>query len=263
MLRFQVLGRLTVTNDLVDCTPTAPMVRRLLAQLLLCANNIVMLDAIIDELWGDNPPKSAVPTAQTYIYQLRRQFVQWLPDTAVGQLLATCGTGYMLRVHPDQLDLAAFLRLATQGRSALASGEPAAAGRLLRQALDLWSGRALADVTAGRSIEAHVVHLEEQRAHTVELRIQADAMLGRHRELVGELKAMLLANPFNEWYHAQLIKALACSGRRNEALVAYQNLRKTLSTELGLEPSEGLQELHREILIGRDSWSGCRAPAQL
>jgi DNA-binding SARP family transcriptional activator len=260
VLRFQVLGRLTVTNDLHDCTPTAPMVRRVLAQLLLRANNIVMLDAIIDELWGDKPPKSAVPTAQTYIYQLRRQFEPWLPSNTVEHVLATCGTGYMLRIDPDQLDVNAFLRLAKQGRTALASGDPAAAGRLLRQALSLWSGPALADVTTGPTLQAYVVHLKEQRTHTVELRIQADAMLGRHRELVGELKAMLLTDPLNEWYHAQLIKALACSGRRNESLVAYQNLRKTLLTELGLEPSEVLQELHREVLTGRDSWSDWRAP---
>ncbi|MBO3749330.1 AfsR/SARP family transcriptional regulator [Streptosporangiaceae bacterium NEAU-GS5] len=255
MLRFKVLGRLAVINDLVDRTPTAPMVLRVLALLLLRANTVVMLDAIIDELWGDNPPKSAVTTAQTYIYQMRRHFEQWLPGTAADDILTTHGTGYILQVTPGQLDLEAFLLLAKQGRMSLAAGDPASAGRQFRQALDLWSGRALAGVTAGRSIEAHVVHLEEQRAHTVELRIQADAMLGRHRELVGELKAMLLTNPLNEWYHAELIKALACSGRRNEALVAFQDLRRTLSAELGLEPSDSLQELHREILTGRDSWT--------
>ncbi|QDY06413.1 AfsR/SARP family transcriptional regulator [Micromonospora sp. HM134] len=255
MMRFQVLGRLTVTNERGDCTPTAPMVRRVLAQLLLRANSIVMLDAIIDELWGDKPPKSAVPTAQTYIYQLRRQFQPGVPDDTPEQLLATSGAGYILRVAPDQLDLEAFLRLSAEGRTALAAGDPATAGRLLRQALALWSGPALADVKPGPSIQAHIVHLMEQRTHTVELRIQADAMLGRHRELVGELKAILVTNPFNEWYHAQLIKALASSGRRNESLVAYQHLRKTLSTELGLEPSDVLQQLHQEILAGRDSWS--------
>lgn len=260
MLRFQVLGRLTVTNDLGDCTPTAPMVRRVLAQLLLCANNIVTLDAIIDELWGDNPPKSAVPTAQTYIYQLRRRFEPLLPDNTVEQVLATCGTGYRLRVDPDGLDLEVFLRLAKQGRTALASADPALATSLLQRALDLWSGPVLADVTAGPAIQAHIVHLKEQRMHTVELRIQADAMLGRHRELVGELKAMLMSDPLNEGYHAQLIKALACSGRRNESLVAYLNLRRTLLTELGLEPSDVLQALHQEVLAGRDSWPDWCAP---
>ena len=218
MLRFQLLGRLTVTSDVGDCTPTAPMARRVLAQLLLGANNIVMLDTIIDELWGDKPPKSAAPTAQTYIYQLRRQFEPWLPVNTVEQVLATCGNGYVLRVAPDQLDLESFLGLAKKGRTMLSSGDPAAAGQLFRQALGLWSGPPLADVTAGPSTQAHVVHLMEQRSHTIELRIQADAMLGRHRELVGELKAMVLADPLNEWYHAQLIKALAC--RRSAERIA-------------------------------------------
>ncbi|PAZ09990.1 hypothetical protein CLM62_43455 [Streptomyces sp. SA15] len=262
MLEFRILGRLAVTHDLADCTPTAPMVRRVLAQLLLRTNDIVTLEAIIDELWGDKPPKSAVPTAQTYIYQLRRQFEPWLPNGRGEQVLATCGTGYVLQLEPGQLDQDAFVRLSEQGRHMLSAGDPAAASRLLRQALDLWSGPALADVTAGPSVQAHIVHLTEQRAHTVEMRIQADAMLGRYRELVGELKAMVLIDPLNEWCHEQLIKALACSGRRNESLAAYQNLRKTLSTELGLEPTEALQELHQQVLAGRHyGWSDQRTSA--
>lgn len=250
MLRFNVLGRLEIADGSIDHTPTAPMVCQVLALLLLRANTVVSLDSIIDELWDGNPPRSATQTAQTYIYLLRRQFEEWLPAGAAKDMLVTRASGYILRVGPGQLDLEAFTQLSHQGRSALAAGEPAVAAQSLRRALALWSGPVLVNVAPGRQIESHVVHLEEQRSHAQEMRIQADAQLGRHRELIGELKAMLVDNPLNEWCHTELIKALARSGRRHEALGAFQNLRRVLSSELGLEPSDELKELHQDILTG-------------
>jgi DNA-binding SARP family transcriptional activator len=143
-----------------------------------------------------------------------------------------------------------FNRLRHQGDAALAGGEPTVAAEVLRQALDLWSGRALTGVTPGRLIQGHLTYLEENRTRTLELRIQADAQLNRHRQLVGELKAMLLEDPLDEWRHHELIKALAYSGRRKEALDAFRHLRRILSTELGLDPSRQLQQLHQDILSG-------------
>jgi DNA-binding SARP family transcriptional activator len=250
MLRFNVLGRLEVVDGSIDRTPTAPMVCQVLALLLLRANTVVSIDSLIGELWDGNPPRSATQTAQTYIYLLRRQFEEWLPEGTAKDMLVTRASGYVLRVRPGQLDLEAFTQLSQQGRTALAAGDPADAAQCLRRALALWSGPVLVNVTPGRMIEGHVVHLEEQRSHAQEMRIQADAMLGRHRELIGELKAMLVANPLHEWCHTELIKALARSGRRHEALDAFHNLRRVLSTELGLEPSDELKELHQDILTG-------------
>jgi SARP family transcriptional regulator, regulator of embCAB operon len=250
MLRFNVLGRLEIIDGGIDRTPTAPMVCQVLALLLLRANTIVSLDSIIDELWDGNPPRSATPTAQTYIYLLRRQFGEWLPEDAVRDMLVTRANGYILRVSPSQTDLDAFTQLSDRGRAALVDDDPAAAAQFLRQALALWSGPVLANVTHGRLIEGHIVRLEEMRSYATELRIQADAMLGRHRELVGELRAMLVEDPLNEWCYMELIKALARSGRRHQALDAFQNLRRVLSAELGLEPSDQLKELHRGILTG-------------
>ncbi|WP_436838652.1 AfsR/SARP family transcriptional regulator [Nocardia nova] len=220
----------------------------MLALLLLHSNKVVRLDAIIDELWGNDPPVSAVRTAQTYIYQLRRHFSQEMPE-AVGTLV-THSTGYQLRVAPGHLDLETFTQLLGRGRAAMAADEPEVAAHTLRQALELWSGRALSGVRQGRLIQAHAVHLEEQRCCALELRIQADARLNRHRELVGELKALVLESPLDEWRHTELIKALAHSGRRKEALDAFQNLRSVLLEELGLDPSRQVQELHQDILGG-------------
>jgi len=106
----------------------------------------------------------------------------------------------------------------------------------------------LANVLVGRLLEAHVVHFEEQRMRTLEMRIQADAELGRHRELVGEMRSLVATHPLNEWFHGQLIVALSRCGRRGEALQAYQNLRVVLSDQLGLDPQPELQRLQREVL---------------
>jgi len=130
----------------------------------------------------------------------------------------------------------------------MAGGRPDLGSKALRRALALWRGPALADVTLGRALEAHVIHLEEQRIRALELRIQADMELGLHRELVGELRFLVATNPLNEWFHRQLIWTLGHCGRRSEALQAYQQLRRTLNEELGLDPSPDLQRLHQEVL---------------
>jgi DNA-binding SARP family transcriptional activator len=254
MLRFQVLGPLEVYDDDQVCTPTPPKVNRVLALLLLRANQVVSMDSLIEELWGEHPPLSATGTAQTYIYQLRKFLDQRGRHPDGGAWLITKVPGYMTRVAPNQLDATAFEALSRQGRQMLEQGRPEQAALLLRRALDLWKGPSLANVRLGSLLEAHAVHLEEQRMRTLELRIQADAELGHHRELIGEMRALVANHPLNEWLHGQLIVALSHSGRRGEALQAYQDLRRVLSNQLGLDPQPELQRLHQEVLShGRPS----------
>jgi DNA-binding SARP family transcriptional activator len=252
MLRFQVLGPLEVFDDERLCTPTPPKVRRVLALLLLRANRVVAMDSLIEELWGENPPLSATGTAQTYIYQLRKFL-----DPAGrhdSEWLVTRPPGYLTQIAPEQLDATEFESLSRQGLEQLQRGHPDVASDLLRRALDLWRGPCLDNVVRGPLLEAHAVHLEEQRMRTLELRIQADAELGRHRDLIGEIRALVRRHPLNEWFHGQLIVALSHSGRRGEALQAYQDLRRTLSTQLGLDPQPELQRLQQEVLShGRPS----------
>jgi DNA-binding SARP family transcriptional activator len=248
MLQFKVLGPLEVVDGGRLCTPTPPKVRRVLALLLLRANQVVPMDALIEELWGEEPPLSAVGTAQTYIYQLRKVLDRREVVAGGGDWLMTRPPGYLISVAPDQLDLVAFGTLSRQGRDLLDSGRPEEAAQVLRRALDLWHGPCLANVGLGRLLEAHAVHLEEQRMRTLELRIQADAELGRHRELVGEMRSLVVSHPLNEWFHGQLIVALSRSGRRGEALQAYQNLREVLDSQLGLDPQPDMQRLQREVL---------------
>jgi DNA-binding SARP family transcriptional activator len=247
MTKFMVLGPLEITDQDRDIGPIAPKLRQVLALLVLHANRVVHIDLLVEELWGARPPKSAVTTAQTYIHQLRKITLSQ-PSDAFGSRIVTKAPGYVLYIDPKQVDSFVFQRRVWQGRKNLDNGDATEAARVFRQALDMWRGPALADVAPGRILEAQVVTLEEQRLRALELRIQADLQLGLHRELIAELRSIVASHPLNEWFHGQLIAALSRAGRRNDALQAYQHLRTTLSSELGLEPSPELQRLQREVL---------------
>jgi SARP family transcriptional regulator, regulator of embCAB operon len=247
-MQFNILGPLEVRDGDIDMTPTPPKVRAVLGLLLLRANQVVAIDTLVEELWGDEPPRSAVTTAQTYIYHLRRAFGQTEVTPGQREWLVTAAPGYMMRVGHDQLDAQAFDRLTWEGRQRLERGEAEEAGQLLRRALQLWRGPALANVTAGSLLTAHAVHLEEERLRALQLRIMADAELGQYHALIGELRSLVAAHPLNEWFHGQLIVALSRCGRRSEALQAYQVLRTVLRDELGLDPQPELQRLHQDVL---------------
>ncbi|MEU4349652.1 AfsR/SARP family transcriptional regulator [Streptomyces sp. NPDC023838] len=246
-LKFRVLGPLEVLQDDLSCTPTAPKVRGVLALLILRANHVVDTTSFIEELWGERPPRSAVTTAQTYIYHLRKLFAREVGPRAE-ELFITRPPGYLLNIGQGQLDLHDFERLTSRGRALLAAGKPAEAGQVLRQALQLWRGPALANVPAGRLLEGSIAHLEEERIHATQLRIEADLQLGRHRALIAELRSLVTLYPLNEWFHGKLILSLSRSGRRGESLQAYESLRRILDRELGLAPSPELQRLQRDAL---------------
>jgi DNA-binding SARP family transcriptional activator len=246
-MQFKILGSLEALHGGRACTPTPPKLRWVLALMLVRANQVVALDTLIEELWDEAPPKSAVTTVQTYIYQLRKAF---LNESGSDEALVTSPPGYILRVHPDQLDSVTFERLMEQGRSYLDAGSPELASRAFRRALEQWRGRALADVSCGRHLEAHVAHLEELKIQAIEMRIRADMQLVQYRQLIPELRALVVQYPLNEWLHARLIEALHLSDRRGEALGAYQRLRSILNNELGLEPNAEIQRLQLQLLKG-------------
>jgi DNA-binding SARP family transcriptional activator len=259
-MRFRVLGTLDVGDGNRICTPTAPKLRRVLGLLLLHANQVVSTQSLIEELWEEQPPVSALTTIQTYIYQLRKILdVRWLSDcqddARPERILLTKPLGYCLQVEPDKLDLYRFEHLYELGQKALNNGDIELASSTLRQALALWRGPALADIAAGPLLQARITALEERRLDALEQRIEADLQLGRHRQLIGELKALVAVHPLHEWFHAQLMRTLYRSGRRAEALGVYQGLRRVLNDELGLEPSPDLQRLQRQILSTDFAWT--------
>jgi SARP family transcriptional regulator, regulator of embCAB operon len=248
VLRFNVLGNLEIVQNGRSITPSPPKVRRVLALLVIRANQVVHPDLLIDELWSQTPPKSAITTLQTYIYHLRKLFANEGLDPPDGALLLTRLPGYTLHVPGHALDAELFERLTREGHDQLERGLPNRAAAVLREALSLWTGPALANVSLGSQLEAHAVALEERRIHALQLRIQADMEMGRHREIIGELRLLTAAYPLNEWFSSQLITALACAGRRSEALHVYQKVRAVLRSELGLDPSPDLQRVQRDVL---------------
>jgi DNA-binding SARP family transcriptional activator len=255
MTNFKLLGVFEVTSGADgtldasrNVTPTAPKLRGVLALLLLQANRVVHVDTIIEELWGPNPPRSAVTIVQTYIYHLRKVFAAEKLDPPGKPLLATRPPGYLLHAEPEQVDAEVFERLVQEGRDLKEKDRPRQAAATLSRALGMWVGPALDGVPQGRLLQAHVVHLEELRINALEMRIQADITLGKHGELIAELRSLTCAYPFHEWFHGQLISVLSRSGRRSEALQAYQSLRALLSEELGVDPSPGLQRLQQHVL---------------
>jgi len=222
--------------------------RMLLAKLLLHANQVVSTDELIEAVWGEEPPPTVRQSLQNHVAALRKA-IETSNGSAPPRMLLTRDPGYLLNVDPEQLDLHRFQRLDRSGREALTAGDPATAADLLRQALALWRGPALADVAASTGIAwPELIGVEELQLAAVEARIEADLALGRHRELVAELEALVRLQPLREHLHGQLMLALYRSGRQADALAAYRAARRTLVNELGIEPSVGLQRLEQAIL---------------
>ncbi len=237
-VEFRILGPLEVARDGAPLELGGPRQRALLALLLTRAGVVVARDRLVDELW-DEPPASAVNVIQTYVSHLRKT----LPPGR----LTTRAPGYVLEVERGELDLQRFEQLAEDGRQALGRGEPETASQLLGEALELWRGPALGDVTEAAFARIEAARLEELRLGALEERIEADLALGRHASVLGELEALAAEHPLRERARAQLMLALYRSGRQSEALDVYREGRAAL-VELGIEPGPALRELHTAVL---------------
>ncbi|WRZ87680.1 AfsR/SARP family transcriptional regulator [Streptomyces sp. NBC_01007] len=254
-----VLGALDVREKGVSIAPTAPKPRQVLALLVLRADQVVPVAALIEELWASTPPRSARTTLQTYVLQLRELISAALREPAADgtgepdgrcakDVLATLPGGYLLDSGGGGSDIREFERLSGLGYRAMDAGDFAGAARTLRQALQLWSGSPFADVQAGAQLAMEAKRLEESRLCALDQRIEADLRLGRHRELLAELTVLTSRYRTHENLHAQFMLALYRSGRRGEALTVYQQLHSLLVRDLGLEPSVRLRRLQQSIL---------------
>jgi YVTN family beta-propeller protein len=240
-MEFRVLGALEVRED--GDRPIhlgAGKQRAALAILLLHANEVVSTERLIDELWGEEPPKAARKALQVYVTHLRK---------ALGsERIRTQAPGYVLELAPDELDLHRFERLVEEGRELRANGDPAGATGALREALALWKGQPLADFTFEPFAQTEIPRLEELRLEALVERIDAELALGHGSELVAELETLVAEHPYRERLRGQLMFALYRAGRQADALAAYQEARKLLVEELGVEPSPALQRLEGAIL---------------
>lgn len=201
-------------------------------------------DRLVEELYAGKPPPTAAKSLQAHVSRLRK---------ALGGdgRLQTRGRGYTLDLSGDELDIERFATLHERGKRSLDEGEPEPAAASLRQALALWRGVPLGDLAYDDFAQAELSRLEELRLTCLEDRLDADLALGRHAEVVGELEGHVAGHPLRERPRAQLMLALYRCGRQAEALEAYQDARRRLVDELGIEPGRTLRELHQAVLIAR------------
>ncbi|MEV7598173.1 AfsR/SARP family transcriptional regulator [Kitasatospora sp. NPDC089797] len=255
-MEIRVLGALDVRVCGVSVVPTAPKPRQVLGLLALRADQVVPARVLAEELWSGRPPRSARTTVQTYVLQLRDLIDRALTGAGAAagvscakDVLVTSPGGYMLNSGGGMTDVREFERLAGAGYRAMDGDDFPLAARQLGEALALWRGPALADVPLGGQLAVEAKRLEETRLCALDQRIEADLRLGRHRVLLAELTVLVDRYRTHESLHGQYMVALHRSGRRSEALEAYQRLRNTLVRELGMEPSAGLRRLQRSILL--------------
>lgn len=239
-LEFKILGPLEVATAEGPLALQGQKQRALLGLLLMHVGEVVSIDRLTDALWGEQPPRTATTSLQNMVVQLRKLLG---PDRVI-----TRSPGYALRLERDELDLARFETLVEQAKAA----EPADRARKLRDALALWRGPPLAEFAFESFAEGEIRRLEELRLSALEDRIDADLQAGGGPGLVAELEALVAEHPLRERLRGQLMLALYRSGRQAEALQCYQDARKALVEELGIDPSPALQQLHRAIL-GQES----------
>jgi serine/threonine protein kinase/Tol biopolymer transport system component len=238
-MEFLILGPLEISADGRTLALGGPKQRAVFAHLILRANRLVPVDLLIDGLWGEEPPGTAKKTLQTYVYRLRQVLGE--------DRIASDGGGYLLRAESQEIDAARFEELVRQGKARISS-DPEAAVAILSDALSLWRGNALADLTEEPSLRGEIARLEELRLSATEHRIAAEIATGGHSTVVSELEALTARYPLRERMWANLMLALYRSGRQAEALSTFERARQVLADELGADPSPELQRLHQRIL---------------
>jgi predicted ATPase len=236
---YRMLGPLAALDGGVELALGAPKQRALLATLLLHGGRSVPRARLIDTLWGDHPPESAVNSLQLYVHGLRR--------TLGADAIETQGTGYRLAMGGGRLDLDRFRSLVADARAALQDGRPAVAATSVSEALALWRGPALSDLE-GEPVMLDAAALDDLHIDAIELRGDVELALGRHRELLADLEPAIELHPYRERLREQLLLALYRSGRQKEALERYQAVRTLLRDELGIEPGPRLRAMERSML---------------
>jgi predicted ATPase/DNA-binding SARP family transcriptional activator len=239
---FRILGPLEVTDQGREPVIASGKQRALLAILLLHANEVVSSDRLIEQLWGEQAPASAAKSLQVQVSRLRKAL-----GGGEGPII-TGPNGYSIRVAPGELDLERFTRLVEDGRRALGADDPERGAELLREALSLWRGPPLADFTFESFAQPEIGRLDDLRVAALEQLVDAKLALGGHAEVVADLERLITDHPYRERLRAQLMVALYRCERQADALQAYQDARRALVEELGIEPGGRLKELERAIL---------------
>ncbi|MER5306671.1 BTAD domain-containing putative transcriptional regulator [Streptomyces sp. NPDC002773] len=244
MVRVELLGPIQVYAD--EGAPVdvgGVRLRMLLARLALEEGRTVSADALVDGLWGEEPPADAANALQALVSRLRRA----LRGPAA---VETASGGYRLPVRPEDVDVHRFEELTGRGRRELAAGRAAEASALLGTALGLWRGGALADVLDAPFAGPVATRLDDLRTAAAEDRCDAELRLGRYGAVLADLEAAGSERPLSERVAGLRMRALAAAGRQSDALAVYEAVRERLGDELGVDPSAELREIHLSLLRG-------------
>ncbi|GAA1186040.1 hypothetical protein GCM10009654_49510 [Streptomyces hebeiensis] len=242
---FRLLGPLRVECAGASLRLGGPRQQTLLALLLLEANRVVQMSSIIDAIWDERPPASALSQVRICVSSLRRSFA----DLGAADVIRTRPSGYQLHVDREALDLYRFQDLVARGRARAREGGLEEGVGLLRASLELWQGPVAAGLGSLKLRNA-AAFAEEERLSVVEECLDNELRLGRHHTIIGELRDHAAEHPFREPFTAQLMLALYRSGRQAEALELYREVRARFVGELGLEPGAALRSLESAILAG-------------
>ena len=242
---FRILGPLEALDGARQIALGGRKRRAVLAVLLLHPNETLSGERLIDELWGESPPTNALKTLQVHVSRLRKELP---PD-----VLVTREHGYELQIETDEVDAHRFEGLLDAARGELGAGEPEPALDALGRALALWRGSPLADLAYEPFAQAEIARLGDLRVAAIEESIEAKLALGRHGEVIGQLEQLVEEHPYREHLRAQLMLALYRADRQADALQAYQNARRQLVEELGIEPGSRLRKLEAAVLAQDDS----------
>ncbi|MEU4739766.1 BTAD domain-containing putative transcriptional regulator [Actinosynnema sp. NPDC023658] len=239
-MEFKVLGPVEAWVGGRPVAVGGPKPKTLLALLAIHAGRVVSLDQLVDAMWGEQPPDQSRSAIYTYVSSLRRE---------LGDALSRSGGGYLLTADLDEVDLHVFTTEVTEGRKALADGDVEGAAVRFATALGVWRGIPLGGAQ-GAWAEGERSRLEEMRLGALEDRFDAELAVGRGESLVAELSAAVAENPLRERLRGQLMLALNQTGRQADALACYQDGRRVLLDELGIEPGPALRATHERILRG-------------
>jgi DNA-binding SARP family transcriptional activator len=254
---FRILGPLVVTRgtDVVDLGPAKQ--RALLAILLCRANSVVSTSDLVEALWPNGQPRTALKNLQAYACGLRKAVVDGGRFSLVFK-----APGYQVSLAHAALDAAEFDALTRQGRACLRSGDPERAAGLLRTALDLWQGPALAEFSANPVLRHEANRLTARRLEAYEHLIEAQLSLGSVIDILDEIEELAQTHPIRERLRGLQMAALHQVGRQAEAFAVYDEVRQELARELGLSPSPVLLQQYQAMLAGHRPVAGPAAPSR-
>jgi SARP family transcriptional regulator, regulator of embCAB operon len=245
-MRLEILGPVRIANENGINGIGAQKVEILLATLAIRSGQVVSVDQLIAEIWGDEPPRSAIGGLYVYVSQVRKLVRR--PGAAASPVL-TKPSGYMLTLGSAELDLHDLTRLVKEGRVQLRNGEYEDAVRSFEEALALCRGPLPTTAARGPILQGFQAWFDEIQLECREGQMEAHMALGHHRELVSDLYLLSTEHPLREVFHRQLMLALHRSDCRGDALLAYRRACRTLREQLGVEPGPALKDIQRAILM--------------